>query len=159
MKAEDLTCKLWSATRWRECLYNPTGLHPAVETWIVLAEWHYQHISPQSAALRALDMCLQREFSKQGHPFENRLCATLTVLYGSSLKILKEGPVVRFRWGLSSLWGCGEAFPLLLLIPVKYYRTNTKRHIWFFLCKGIPWERINHKNKRVKVSEHSYYQL
>lgn len=51
--------------------------------------------SPSLAALRALKMCLEREFSKQGCHSERRLCATLTDLYGSSLRSLMCRGVVR----------------------------------------------------------------
>lgn len=78
--------------------------------------------SPRSlAALWALHMWLQREFSKQGHHFEHRLCATLTALYGSAPRSFKQGCVVRLRTSLSSVLWYGLISLLLLLIPEKIY--------------------------------------
>lgn len=75
--------------------------------------------SPSLAPLWALNMCLQREFSKQGYHFEHRLCATLTDLYGSSPRSVKRGCVVRFRKSLSSTLWYGVLSMLLPLI--KWY--------------------------------------
>lgn len=53
--------------------------------------------SPSLAPLRALNMCLEREFPKQGCRSEGRLCATLTDLCGSSLRSLMRRGVVRVK--------------------------------------------------------------
>lgn len=87
--------------------------------------------SPNLAALWAFNMCLQREFSKRGHHFEHRLCTTLTDLYGSSQRSLKQGCVVRLRRSLSSvLW---YSFSYLPLSSSKYIPVWMLKSTWCFL--------------------------
>lgn len=109
--------------------------------------WRNDSISsfpPNLAVLWALNMCLQRELSKQGYHFEHRLCATLTDLYGSSPRSLEQGCVVRLRRSLSSLW-CGLLSLLLLLIPAKKeaFLLWISRCAWGFLEYLRCWDNFS----------------